>query len=138
MKKKNLYKIIITASLIGILVASYLVSMIYSNNGIVCVVGDNTSCNVVSIGIYSRLIFNIPNSLIGVIGFIAFLILGYLGIKNKKVEKMFLVSSSLAMAFILYLAYLVFFILKSFCIWCFISWIIVTVVFVCSILLKKY
>jgi len=138
MKKKDLYRIIIIASLIGIAISSYLISVSYSDQSVVCIAGGNSaSCNNVSSGPYSRIMFNIPNSVIGLAGFVIFLILGYLGTKNKKVEKIFVILSSVSLVFVLYLAYLVFIVIQSFCIWCFTSWVMVMIILMCSILLKR-
>ena len=140
MKKRNLYLTIIIASIIGLLIASYLTYNHYGNQIILCDVNGKNSCHDVLNGPYSELFFNIPNSLIGALGFLLFGSLGYLGLKDykvKEINRLLLIFSSISLIFILYLAYLIFFVIYSFCIYCFTTWILVIIIFICSILLNK-
>lgn len=137
MRKRILYKIIIIASLIGLIISSYLTYVHYANHDVVCTSNDIKKCNEILDSSYSTLIFNIPNALIGAVGFFMLLILGYLGIKERNVKNLILIFSSIALVFIFYFAYLVFFVIKSFCIWCFTTWILIIIIFVCSLFIKK-
>ena len=138
--RNRLFLTIIIASLIGLIIASYLAYAHYNEQSFVCVIEGTISCHDVLNGPYSELFFNIPNSLIGALGFLLFGSLGYLGLKDyriKKISKLLLIFSSIAMVFILYLAYLIFFVIHSFCIYCFTSWIWVIIIFICSIFLIR-
>jgi len=136
--KAGLYKIIIFSALLGLLISSYLTFSHYTNTSAVCITEEHIkTCNNVLNGPYAETIFNIPNSLIGVLGFVLFLILGYLGIKEKNVRDLMLLFSSISVLFVLYLAYLVFLVIRSFCIWCFAVWILIIIIFICSIFIKK-
>jgi len=130
--KKRVYLIIIIMALIGLIISSYLTYTHYNEKNVVCVSNEHSiTCDAVLNGIYSST-FNIPNSLIGLFGFLFLLILGLM-----KKDKLLLLFSSIALVFMLYLAYLILFVIKSFCIWCFVAWIIVIIIFVCSLILKK-
>ena len=136
--KAGLYKIIIFSALLGLLISSYLTYSHYAGTGAVCINEEHIkTCSNVLNGPYAETIFNIPNSLIGVLGFVLFLILGYLGIKEKNVRDLMLLFSSISVLFVLYLAYLVFLVIRSFCIWCFAVWILIIIIFICSIFIKK-
>lgn len=139
MKNKTLYLTIIIVSIIGLLIASYLTYTHYQQQIIFCDINSINSCHNVLNGPYSELFFNIPNSLIGALGFLLLGILGYLGLRNykKEINKLLLIFSSISLIFILYLAYLIFFVIHSFCIYCFTTWILVIIIFICSILLNK-
>ena len=82
MKKRILYKIIIFTSLIGLIISSYLAYNYYAENNILCIKGQEKSCDTVLNGPYSRLFFNIPNSVMGIFGFFILFVLGYLGLKD--------------------------------------------------------
>ena len=136
--KKNLYKIIIFASLMGLIISSYLTYNYYADKSVVCVSDEHEKiCDNVLKGPYTVLLFNIPNSVIGISGFFILFVLGYLGLKGKRIKNLMLILSSAALVFVLYLAYLVLFVIKSFCICCFTAWILIIIIFVCSILLKE-
>lgn len=136
MKKEILFKIIIFAALMGLLISSYLTYSYYSHNSVVCVLGEKSTCNNVLNSKYSSLFFGLPNSLIGGLLFLALVVLSYLGIKNKKVNKPIFYLSLAAFLFDLMLAYITFFVIDSFCIWCFATWILIIIILMCSVLLK--
>lgn len=131
MRKKYLSNIILIASIIGLIISSYLTYIHYSDDEIICVMNEN-NCNNVLKGEYSSLFFNLPNTIVGMIGFSMFFALSLM--KNYKE---ILILSSIAVAFVLYLAYLVFFVINSFCIWCFSVWILILIIFACSLLKNK-
>ena len=137
MRKRILYKIIIIASLMGLIISSYLTYVHYANQNVICTSSDVKKCNEVLDSPYATLFFDIPNSFIGAVGFFMLLILSYLSIKEKDVKNLILTLSTIALIFVFYFAYLVFFVINSFCIWCFTSWIMIVIIFICSLLLKK-
>ena len=135
---KTLYKIIVIASLIGLFVSSYLTYSYYAEKSVVCINKEHVNiCDDVLNSSYSKLFFNIPNSLIGIFGFLLLLKLSYYGINGKDVKRLILFFSSVALLFVLYLAYLIFFVIKSACIWCFTSCSMIIIIFVCCLLIKK-
>jgi|SRR3989344_107935 len=140
MVKKALYKIIFIASLLGLIISSYLAYNHYVGSSVTCVINREKSCNLVTDGVYSELLLGIPNSYLGIVGFLIFIILSYLGIKEKNVDDIILYISSIAFLFVLFLAYLIFFVINSFCIWCFATWILVSIILLCSItlMIKKF
>src|SRR3990167_8737746 len=97
---KTLYKIIVIASLIGLFVSSYLTYSYYAEKSVVCINKEHVNiCDDVLNSSYSKLFFNIPNSLIGIFGFLLLLKLSYYGINGKDVKRLILFFSSVACLF---------------------------------------
>ncbi|MBS3143500.1 vitamin K epoxide reductase family protein [Candidatus Woesearchaeota archaeon] len=135
--KKNLYRIIIIVALVGFIISIYLTYNHYADKNAICINNENIkTCDNVLTGSYSELIFKIPNSLIGAFGFLTLGIFSYLGIMEKKVKNKMITLSSIGLFFVLYLVYIILFVIKSFCMWCFISWVLILIIFICSLLLK--
>ncbi len=137
MKQETINKIIILAAIFGLLISAYLTYSHYANNNVVCVLGEKSTCNNVLNSKYSSLIFGLPNSLLGGLLFIIFIVLNYLGMKNKKLNVVNFYLSTFSFLFVLLLAYLTFFVIKSFCVWCFTSWILIILILVCSIIINR-
>ncbi len=138
MKKESLYNIIILFSLIGFLISSYLTYNHYMEQSSICIPGHEKTCDTVLKGPYATLFFGIPNALIGAFGFGLILLLTISGKKgNKKAAKRIFWLSLLAALFVIYLAYLIFFVIEAFCQWCFIAWICIYSIFIASIFLIK-
>lgn|SRR3989344_4764984 len=137
MRQKILYKIIIIASLVGLIISSYLTYNYYTKNNAICIINQEKSCDFVLNGIYSELLFDIPNSILGIIGFLIFIILCYISMNLKEMNNLIFYVSLIAFLFVLFLAYLVFFVISSFCLWCFVVWMLIIAIFICSIFLIK-
>ena len=135
MKKDKLYNIITLFALIGLLISSYLTYNHYFEQSAVCLPGQEKSCDIVLKGPYATLFFGVPNALIGMLGFGLILILSRL--KTKNAPKLIFFSSLLSALFVIYLAYLIFFVIEAFCQWCFLAWICIYTIFITSILLLK-
>lgn len=138
MKKEGLYKIILIFALIGFLVSTYLTYNHYTKQSTFCLPGQEKNCDIVLQGPYATLFFGIPNSLIGMLGFGLIFFLALQGKKgNKKAPKLLFWFSLAAALFVIYLAYLIYFVIEAFCIWCFTTWVCIYIVFFASIALIK-
>lgn len=138
MKKDSLYNIILLFALIGLLVSSYLTYNHYMEQSSFCIPGQEKTCDIVLKGPYATLFFEIPNALIGALGFGLILILAIQGKKgNKKAAKRIFFFSLFAALFVIYLAYLIFFVIEAFCQWCFVAWVSIYTIFIASIFLIK-
>jgi|SRR3989344_4704703 len=138
MQKSSLFNIILLAALLGFLVSSYLTYNHYMQLSSFCLPGQEANCDIVLKGPYATLFFGIPNALIGAFGFGLILLLAISGKKgNKKAAKRIFWLSLLAALFVIYLAYLIFFVIEAFCQWCFVAWVCIYAIFIASIFLIK-
>ena len=137
--KNTLLKAIIFLSLIGILLSSYALYHHYSEVvGSVCNVSDKISCDIVNRSVYSEF-YGIPVALIGLLGYIAFIVVSYLLIRNNnRLYKRLLFGMALiGFLFSLYLTYIEAFKLYAYCPVCILSAIIITAILIISIILLR-
>jgi uncharacterized membrane protein len=130
--------LILILSFFGFIDSLYLV-FIHYNEGL-CFL-DKSGCEIVNTSIYSE-IFGIPVALLGVLAYLFIFVVSVYEIKSSKKwePRLILFSFSLfSLFFSLYLTYLEIFVLKAICPFCIISAIIITLIFILSILkLKEY
>src|SRR3989344_8801805 len=125
----------ITLSSIGILDSIYLTYEHYSKGGVICPAFSIIDCGKVIRGPYSE-IFGIPLALFGFLFYFSFflsvlLIKKYKGLRLLKYYV--LLSSSFAFLFSLYLVYLQLFVIMAICIYCMLSALTSTLIFIISI-----
>lgn len=131
-------------SLVGIIVAGYsLYEYYFSSGSAFCDINSTFSCYGVYHSGYSE-IFGIPVSLLGIIGFgLIFICAAWslqglpAGRQGKNTHKLLLPLTSLSLLSVIYFAYLSAFVINVWCPSCIISWIIIVILFIYSILLEK-
>ena len=122
-------------SLIGLFVALYLFAHNLGWTGpIVCGVG---SCETVQSSQYAK-IGPVPVSAIGLVGYVALLVLSFLGIQpgrtdSKAIGGLLLAGAAGGTAFSAYLTYLEAVVIEAWCQWCVVSAILITLIFVASL-----
>lgn len=134
---RKILNIIKWLSIFGILSAIYsLYEYYFGNSSAFCNINSTFSCfNVYHSG-YSE-IFGIPVSLYGLIGFALIFICAAWGMEGKNTHKWLLPMTSVFAVFSLYFIYLSAFVIKSWCVACIISWIIIWALFILSLFLNK-
>lgn len=136
-QKQKILNIIKWLSALGILSALYsLYEYYWGDSDAFCNINSTFSCSAVYDSGYSG-IFGIPVSLFGVLGFGAIFICAAWGMQGKNTHKWLLPMTSVFAIFSLYFIYLSAFIIKSWCVACIISWIIIWALFVLSLELRK-
>ncbi len=127
--------IVAVTSLIGIFVALYLLSHSLGITGsLLCGVGD---CATVQASEYAK-IAGIPVSAIGVVGYVALLVLALLGLQpafvgSRAVSGLLVAGATFGFLASGYFTYLEAFVIHAWCQWCVISAILMTVIFVAVI-----
>ncbi len=143
---KTLLKIIIVISILGILLSSYLTYLHYQPSASkFCVIGENFDCDIVNKSSYSE-IFGIPVAILGGLTYLLFLITAILLLKNydfnklgklideeittKKVYQFLFILAIIAFLYSLYLTSVESIVLKTYCIFCLISFSFVIAIFI--------
>ncbi len=127
--------IIAVLSLVGFFIAFYLLAHTLGWTGpLVCGVGE---CSTVQSSRYAW-VGPVPVSAIGLLGYVAFLGLAFLGIQpgwqdSKRVGVLLLVTSTVGLAYSAYLTYLEAAVIRAWCQWCVMSAILVTLIFLASL-----
>lgn len=129
--KNRILVAIIILSLIGIPIAGYGIYLHYAplQGESFCNINDTFNCDVVSKSPYSKFL-GIPVALIGLGGYLTFILLSILDIKNffgNSMHKLMLFFAILGFAFTLYLTYLEAFVIYAWCIVCIGSAIVMTI-----------
>ena len=138
MKKETLYNLAMLFAIIGFLIGAYLTYTHYAGAASFCLPGEEAACDIVLTGPYATMFFGLPNALIGGIGFALMFFVARAGKKgNKTADKGLLWLSTISALFVVYLAYLVFFVIKSFCIWFSAAWVCVAVIFLSALGINK-
>ena len=137
-KRKELTTICI-ASIIGLIVSSYLSYVKLFHTAIYCTPGLG-DCQSVNSSQWSVL-WGIPVAVFGVIGYLAILFIVYFGPKLA-IFKPYIRSSLFGLGlfgflFSAYLTYIELFVLHTICQWCILSALCMTVIFISSIFLIK-
>lgn len=134
--KKTNQKIAITATVIGLADSVYLTVEKLTQNQSMCLPGIG-DCWSVSTSIYSE-VFGIPVSLFGVLAYI--LILGLL-VRNENSflsgtvrDQLFFGVTLAGFVYSIYLTYLEIAVIKAVCPFCVISAVMMTILFVCSLI----
>lgn len=100
--------------------------------------GTGSACEAVQLGPYSR-VLGIDVPLIGLLGYLAMLLTALVGLQPGPAargwpQRWMVGLSGLGVAFTLYLKYLEFFVIHQVCRWCVASAILITLIFVLSLL----
>ena len=151
--QRKYIKLMILLSLLGVLITSYLIYVHYKPvEDSLCSISDKMDCNSVNKSQYSgffgsvgliklkyALGFDIPVALLGLLTYSILFILAIM--LHKKIQKRilhFIFALSLAgFLFSLYLAYIEAFVLRLWCLFCILQAVIVTILFLTSIVLLR-
>lgn len=132
--KKWLYKTLLVLVVIGIIVSIYMTIYKLTNNNNMCL--GSSDCSTVNASRYAE-IYGIPVALVGVAGYGAILVMLLLENRNNILRQngtLFVFGLSLTgFLFTLYLIYVEFSILKAVCPFCLVSQVVMTVIFILSI-----
>lgn len=130
-------RIIFIFSMLGLAVASFLFFEYSFNGPILCPTGQG--CDIVRASSYSH-IFGIPIPLLGIAYYLTLAVLSVVHshqLPHKVIHKLQLFGSAAAVGFGVYLTYLEAFVIKAFCFWCVLSFIISVVIFATIALSRK-
>ncbi|MBI3045954.1 MAG: vitamin K epoxide reductase family protein [Candidatus Harrisonbacteria bacterium] len=132
---KNLAWIILALSLVGLLDASYLAIKHYQGAPVICSIIEG--CDKVTASIYSTL-GGIPVALLGVFYYflILFLVIWYLWNGNKKHFSGLMRISIVGFLASLWFVYLQVFVIKAICLYCMVSALTATAIFLLFLILS--
>lgn len=125
---------IVTLSVIGLGVASYLTYEKFTGGGLICW-GGSQECEIVQNSPYSQ-IGPIPVAVLGLIGYLVFLVVTALQLRTSSMERRRMLAGLNfgfalgAFLYSVYLTYLELFVIYAICTWCVISAILVTLILV--------
>lgn len=135
MFKIDSFKIILFLSILNLIVSSYLFYLDLKKEVPFCLI--NSGCEFILQNKYSR-IFNIPIAFLGIVYFLILLIFSFLIFKGKNyLIKFFKIITTFGFLFALYLIYLQFFVIKSFCQYCLVVDFSTIIIFFLSLKLKN-
>ncbi len=119
-------------SILGIVVSGYLTYIHYSGEPIFC--GGTNSCELVNTSRYA-FIGSIPVSALGLLAYIAILILSFIKSNADRQWPAMLIFglALIGVMFQLYLSYIELFVLHAICYWCVSSQIIILVIFILAL-----
>jgi len=128
-------KIMLVLTVVGLLVAIYMTIYKWTNNNSMCL--GSGDCSTVNASPYSE-IYGIPVALVGVGGYAAILFLLLIESRNDFVRQngtLFVFGLSLTgFIFTVYLVYVEFAVLNAVCPFCLTSQIVMTIIFILSII----
>jgi len=128
-------KIMLVLTVVGLLVAVYMTIYKWTNNNSMCL--GSGDCSTVNASPYSE-IYGIPVALVGVGGYAAILLLLLMESRSNFVRQngtLFIFGLSLTgFIFTLYLIYIEFAVLDAVCPFCLTSQIVMTIIFILSII----
>lgn len=130
-------RLIFIFSLLGLAVASFLLYEYVFSGTIFCPLGQG--CDIVRASSYSH-ILGIPVPLLGVAYYFTLACLSVVHsheLPHKLVRKLQVIASAAAVAFGIYLTFLEAFVIKAYCFWCVLSFIISIAIFLALILSRK-
>lgn len=133
---KRAMQISIGLSVIGIVLSTY--SLLHATgitSGEFCQLGETFNCDVVNKGPYAK-VFGVPVSVIGIFGYVFLAIVGlvrYAHPWDRGVARLLFFSSFGGLLFSLYLSGIEAFVLRSWCVVCLGSQIIILCIFLLSI-----
>lgn len=119
MKPKQIttYRVVIAiASLLGLAIMSYLTYIHYANASSFCDISKEVSCDVVTTSLYSE-VFGIPVSVLGMGYFLLAFVISLRKMSPDKFRLLFMLTAFVLIPS-LYLSYMEYFVVKSFCILC--------------------
>ncbi|OGE75429.1 MAG: hypothetical protein A3C85_02940 [Candidatus Doudnabacteria bacterium RIFCSPHIGHO2_02_FULL_48_21] len=116
-KQRTIYRFLITsAALLGLVIMSYLTYIHYANTSSFCDISKEVSCDVVTTSLYSE-VFGLPVSVLGLGYFLMVLVISLRKMSPDKFRFLFM-ATAFALVPSLYLSYMEYFVIKSFCILC--------------------
>lgn len=129
---------ILAACLGGLVASSLALKAHYGGGSSFCEIGTKFSCDVVNQSVYSQ-IYGIPWSLIGIIGFIAVILLALYSLRDKAewVTAGLMGMSIVAVVIQAYLTYIEAFVLSMWCLLCLTSQVSVLVLLASSVIYHK-
>lgn len=122
-------------SLIGFFVAFYLMAHSFGWTGpLICGIGE---CDTVQASQWAK-VGPVPVSAIGVLGYVALLVVAFVGLQpggrdSTAVSLLLLAGASFGFAASLWFTYVEAFLIRAWCQWCVISAILMTLIFVASL-----
>lgn len=135
--RKQLYRIIIFISVIGLITASHLFNLhLNGSAGAICDINEIISCSIVSGSKYSEL-FNVPVAIFGIIWFIILILMSWRALKNEKAYHIGILLWNIIGLFSVFYLVWAEFMLKAICLYCTIVHIIVIICLILSIILVK-
>lgn len=121
-------------SIVGFLVSGYLTHLYFSDaKTSFCITGS--SCDIVRESIFSS-ILGLPVSLIGVIGYFAIFIISVSTITDRTKWIALYILALVGFVFSAYLTYLELFVIKAICVYCIVSALVMTGIFI-TLLLRR-
>ncbi|MDD5415648.1 MAG: vitamin K epoxide reductase family protein [Candidatus Daviesbacteria bacterium] len=130
-------RLIFVFSLLGLSVASFLFYKYGLNESVFCPIGKG--CDIVRTSSYSH-ILGIPIPFLGVVYYLTMALLSVVHshqLPHKLVRKLQLLASTFAVGFGVYLTFLEVFVIRAYCFWCLMSFIISVVIFL-AIVVSRY
>ena len=127
--------LIAVLSLIGLFVALYLTAHALGWTGpLVCGIGE---CETVQGSKWAK-VGSVPVAMIGLLGYVALLVLAVLGIqpgrrRSRAIGTLLLAGATVGFAFSVWLTYLEAFVIRAWCQWCVSSAFLMTVILVASL-----
>jgi len=116
-KQNTIYRFLVAgAASLGFLIMLYLTYIHYANASSFCDISKEVSCDVVTTSLYSE-IFGIPVSVLGLGYFLAVLIISLRKMSPDKFRLLFM-ATAFVLVPSLYLSFMEYFVIKSFCILC--------------------
>lgn len=132
---KNLYRVSIAFSVIGLLVSIYMTIYKLSSNDAMCL--GSGDCSTVNASRYSE-IYGIPVALLGVAGFLAILFAHFMegraSLFKEQGTLMVFGMGLFGFVFSLYLTYLELYVIHAVCPFCVASAVAITIVFIVGII----
>jgi len=130
-------RLVFVFSLLGLSVASFLFYKYSLNESVFCPIG--AGCDIVRTSSYSH-ILGIPIPFLGVVYYLTMALLSVVHshqLPYKLVRKLQLLASVFAVGFGIYLTFLEVFVIRAYCFWCLMSFIISAVIFL-VIVVSRY
>lgn len=139
MKKRSLAltnRIVFVLSLIGIGIAFYILQAYLRQSAILCL---NSGCEVVRNSQYSY-IFGIPVPALGLFGYAFLAVLSFMRsmTESRKLSLALIITSALGFLLVLWFTYAEIFLIKAICMWCALSTINMTAIFLIILWSRRY
>jgi uncharacterized membrane protein len=136
MHENTLLRLIFIFAFLGSFVAGYGLYLHYQpvGTGSICNISDTFDCDAVNKSPYSRFL-GMPVALIGLGGYLFFMLLSLMDLKNffgSPMHKLMLFLAVIGFAFTLYLTYLEAFVIYAWCVVCMGSAVIMTIILILS------
>ncbi len=135
---RRVYLLIVVLALAGVAVSSVSLYHHYGTSRTAyCDLGENFNCDIVNRSTYSA-IMGVPVALIGIIGYVALLVLATLYRGEAQTPARLAVASVAGLGFALYLTYIEGFVLAAWCVFCLSSLVLIFCISVLSSVLWRH